>query len=791
MKLWLIAKSNIKKKKGNAFILFFLILLATMLLYTGVNVLKNINRYLDDNYRQQNGADYVVVANAGCEEKVISTLKECSGYKIHEAEDLLRTNYNEIKKTESSEKADRMAFLFEKMNSDRKISDFKILDKGEQCRDNSIIVPMYLKVAKHCKTGDKLSISFDNHTYVFEIYGFVEDVMFASPGNISYYRCYLTKRMYDKLALEPAVTVGRIYNVQVENETDMSAFDTEFTKKIAQKSDSSSAEKEAIVGRDYSKMRTGVTMLMNILMSILAVFSVVIILIAIVVMRFSVVSGIEENISNIGILEALGYTGRQLSQAMILEYMVLTALGVACGFISAKASSNLIAGIVSESIGMRWRPETDPVAFVVSAAVIVLLIMGAVVMTSRRYRKIPPLEALREGIASHSFKQNYLPLEKSFLGLHATLGFKEMLHNKKQNVAMFLIISLLTYASVLVLMVYYNFVFDNNELINLVGLEKPDIQMNLDGERLKEIEHEVSEAEEVERVAEMGYLNVVISNKEKEVTLLANVWDDMSKLRLNTILEGRYPTEANEICTTKVVADALGVQLGSSVSIKSGNTQKSVLIVGITQQINQMGQCMAMPAATARSLCAKYQPGYLDIYLKEGTNIESMRKLWADRYAKEEYIEVSNFDEAYQTILGTYMGAVAALCIVMVGVTIAVVGLTVFLLARMKLLRQRKMLGVYKAIGYTTPQLMRQVIISFLPVVTGGVLLGGILSSFSTNTVFALALRTLGIENCHMTISIRLFAASSVVLIAYALLVMLLAMRRIRKLEPYRMITDI
>ena len=790
MRLWLIAKSDIKKKKGNAFILFFLIMLATMLLYTGINVLKNITAYLDENYRQQNGADYVVTANAGNDEQIVSVLKSCKGYQTHEAEDLLLTTYNEIGKTDSSEKADRMAFLFEKMNSDRKISNFKILDQGEKCKDNSIVVPMYLKVAKHCKTGDKLSISFDDHTYVFEIYGFVEDVMFASPGNISYYRCYLTEQMYDRIALEPVVTSSRIYNVRVKEQTDMSAFDLEFSGKIAQLADNGAAERESVVGRDYPKMRTGVTMMMNILMSILAVFSIVIVLTAIVVMRFSVVSGMEENISNIGILEALGYTGRQLSAAVILEYMVLTVFGMLSGFLIAKASSDLIAGVVAESIGMQWCPKTDLVAIGITAGVVFLLVLGAVIVTARRYRTITTLEALREGIATHSFQRNHLPLESSHLGLHATLGLKEMLHNKKQNVVMFFIVALLTYASVMVLMVYYNFVVDDKELINLVGLEKPDIQMSLDSERFKEIEREVSALKEVDRVAEMGYLKVVVSNKEKEATLLANVWDDMSKLRLNTILEGRYPTEANEICTTRIIADALGAELGSSVNIKSGNVQKSVLIVGITQQINQMGQCMAMPESVARSLYEAYQPGYLDLYLNEGEDVEQMRSRLVDQYAQGDYIEVSNFDEAYQTILGSYMGAIAALCMIMVGVTAAVVGLTVFLLARMKLIRERKMLGVYKAIGYTTPQLMKQLTVSFLPIVTGGVLLGGSLSAFSTNTVFALALRTLGIENCHMTVSAGLWGASSLALTVYALLVMALAALRIRKIEPYRMITE-
>lgn len=790
MRLWLIAKSNIKKKKGNAFIQFFLILLATMLLYTGINVLGNISGYLDENYRQQSGADYVVNADDGCEQNIVSVLKDCEGFEFYESEDLLRTDSNRIKKVGSGDKADWMSFWYEKMDTERTISNFKILDQAEQRKENSILVPMYLKVAKHCKTGDKLMITFADHAYEFEIYGFIEDVMFSSPGNVSYYRCYVTDEMYDKLASEPAVTSGKIYNVRVEDGTDMSAFHMQFTKKIAEFSDSQHAGTQTIAGRDYPKMRTGDTMMMNLLMSLLTVFSIVIVLIAIVVMRFGVVSSMEENMTNIGMLEALGYTGRQLGLATVVEYMILTVIGVICGFLAAGVSANVVAGIVSESVGMQWRPKADPVALVISAGVVCLLILGAVLATSQKYKKITTLEALREGTEAHSFKKNHLPLESSFLGLHMSLGIKEMLHNKKQNVSMFVIVSLLTYASVLVLMMYYNFVADNHELIRLIGLEKPDIQITLDSGHLEHMEQEVCAAQEVECVAELGGINVVLCNKEKEVTMQADVWNDMSQLRLNTILEGRYPVKDNEISVTQPVANTLGVRLGNSIRIKSGNVEKSVLIVGITQQISRMGQGMAMPAALAESLCADYRPGYLNIYLKDGTDIEQVQKKWAKQYANEEHVEINNFDENYQSILGTFVGSIAALCMVMVIVTAAVVGLTVYLLVRMKLIRERKILGVYKALGYTTKQLIAQVTISFLPVVIGGVLLGGILSACSLNSAFALAMSSLGIKNCHMSVSIVLLLASAGALIVYALAVMFLATVRIRKVEPHRMIAE-
>lgn len=789
MKLWLIAKSNIKNKKGNAFILFFLVLLASMLLYTGITVLKNMNCFLDENYESQNGAHYMAVTNTGYDDKMVSILKGTMGYQEHEIEDALCSpSTGDLKKEGSSEKADTISFVFQKMDYERNISDFIIQDKGEECKKNSIALPMYLKVAKGFQTGDKISIAMDGEKFVFEIYGFVEDVMFATPSNISCYRCYVTDEMYQEMIdTDRALVQSRIYNVKLKDMTTSGQYETAIMKEVTEQSDSG-----LIMFWDvnYMTMRTGAGMMMNILMSILAVFSVLIVLIAIVVMRFSVVSNMEENMSNIGILEALGYTSRQLAHATILEYIVITVVGIICGLLTAGLSADLIAGIVSGSIGMRWKTETDVVAAIVSIAVVLFLILAAVTMTSRRYKKITTLDALRDGIETHSFKRNHLPLQKSCFGLNTSLGLKTMLHNKKQNVAMVIIVTLLSYASVLMLMLYYNFVFDNQALINLVGIEKPNVQFIVAEDKMEQIEEDVLSDDQVDRAAKVGYLSITIQNKDKETTVSTDIWTDIEKMGMNTLQEGRYPKEDNEVCVTNVVADTIGAELGNSVCLKYGEVEKSFLIVGITQQISNMGKRMTITEEAAKTLLAEYAPNILCVYLKDGADTKQKVDKWSNLYNDMEGVQIDNFDEAYDSILGTFTGAIAALCIVMVAITIAVVGLTVFLLVRMKMIRERKALGVYKAIGYTTPQLMKQVLISFVPVVGIGVILGGVLAAFSTNAAFALALGVCGIENCHMRISAALIVVTALILTFLAFLVVFFASMRIRKIEPYKMITE-
>lgn len=790
MSLWMIAKSNMKKKKGNVAALFLLVALSILLFYTGMNVLKNVDVFLDENYESQNGAHVVTVPCAGYEEQVDEIVEHIEGYHEHETEDALVMNsgVGEIKRVESDEKADYMSFIFLRQNQEREISDFVICDKGEVQKKNSIVLPMYLKVAKGYRTGEEISIKLQEKEYIFEIYGFVEDVMFASPSNISVYKCYIGDEMYEEFVQnEKALMQGQFYNIRIDNVEESATFEEEMVKQFAAiKAPGFSAQ----LGVNYSMMRGGTSMMVNILMTVLEVFSIMMVIIAIVVMRFNVIAAMEENLPNIGILEAVGYTSGQLRRAIVMEYMIITVSGIAAGLAFSGISSDTVAAIVSGSIGLQWKPKADAAVALIAIVVIVGLILTAVLMTSRKYKKISTLDALRDGIETHSFRRNHVPLHKSLFKVNTSLGLKGLLHGSKQNIAFGVIVLLLSYASVVMLMIYSNFVFDNKPLVDLVGLEKSDILMTVPRENLAEVREELEEDKDVASVISFGANSCNIIHDGKEVVVGADIYDDVEKLTVDTLLDGRKPKWENEINLTNVIAKSLDAELGDSVTMRIGEAEKNFVVVGITQQISNMGRRVMITEAAVKTLWPEYQNNTLLVYLKNTENISGKVEELKEYYQENEEIAISNAEENYNTVMGTFMVSIGALCIVLLLITIAVICLIIFLLVRMKLIRERKIMGVYKALGYTTPQLMSQTILSFIPVVGIGVLLGGIAAAFSLNSVFALCLSFSGIENCNMNTNAWVIVLTFAAITLMSLLVVTLGSWSIRKIEPYKMITE-
>ena len=61
--LFFIALQNMKKKKGDTVVFFFLIALATILFYTSISVFSGMDKVLDTAYDSAHSADFLFMSN--------------------------------------------------------------------------------------------------------------------------------------------------------------------------------------------------------------------------------------------------------------------------------------------------------------------------------------------------------------------------------------------------------------------------------------------------------------------------------------------------------------------------------------------------------------------------------------------------------------------------------------------------------------------------------------------------------------------------------------------------------
>ncbi len=783
MKLYLIAKNNIKSSLASSIILVLLVILSTLLMYTGVAVKSQLGEFVDAKNEELSGADCTLLVGEASMEKVLPILDQREDISQYEVHDSIYYSSPKIRNPIRQEKENNLITVILNAEDSYHINRLPIIEEVSPKPENGIIVPYILKISKQYQTGDELEIKVEDRMLTFVIAGFYENVIFATPSNVSMYQFFVYDSLFREMR-EEAVDTARqsLINLRFDG-TDGGEFERSFMLDFKGKE---------INGNDflnilpYDTLKQGTTMFTQILMVVLIAFSLILLVIALVVIRFSVTVHLEKNIKNIGSMEAVGYTASQIKYALLLEFLLLTAAGILMGLIVAVGVSSPVGNMISTSIGLRWIGKISGIAILASTFVNLLLIITVTNMAARKLRKISPLAALRDGIETHSFKRNYLPLEKSGLPLNFSIGIKGLLFNGKQNIVMAVIISLLTFACVYAIGMYYNFVINDTAMLNLVGMPTAELQMWVEEKDYDWVMDQVREKKEIRKLMDYTAEEMLLKNEEGEAQVRVEVTKDFSELDMDTLMAGRLAEYENEIVISNRTLEELGLKIGDSVTVASFGREAQYLIVGVKQHINHLGRGASLTEEGVKRLNPDYRITKSILYLTEETDVDAFIKELDAEFSAVNTL-IINVGDSISAVMESFYGSIMAICAVCGGITIITVVLILLLLIKVKLLKEQKQYGIYKALGYTTPQLIRQVGYSYLPVILLGGILGLAMGILMSNSFTQMLLAGNGIRRVSFITPYQymIFVPAGVVLISAVTI--WLASLRIRRITPIRL----
>lgn len=782
-RLFFVAKNNLKKKKSDVVVLTFLTMLAATLLYISISAMTNTGRVLDKVYEETNGADWIFITPSkerGKLTEIISSQEEVADWEVTPA------FYEEgIKYHGMGEEENEMIFFVGVMEEIRNIQTYYIKDEGEK-KDNSILLPYYFKSGFSYETGDKIYLTFGEHEYEFEVMGFIEDGMFSTPLNISVYRCYIGEKYINEIKeKETGVFNGGYYEYKVRLKEGESS--QKFDEKV-----SAIITKEILdivqysnLGLNWETMKGGTAMMSNIGMGIIMVFGFLLMIIAIIIIRFSIRNFIEENMENIGILQAAGYTSGELKAAGMIEIACIAFSGTLLGLIAGYLCSGVVGKLQAMLIGLSWKVGFDKKAAFITFGVIIVIVLLVTLLTVRVYKKITVLNALRGGIHAHNFRRNYFPLEKTKISLQGALGVKSIFGEKIKSITVCFIVVILTFACCVGFSMYENFSLNTDNLLKLAGAETGNAIVM--GENLDTIGEEIISWEQVEKVGYYDNCNIKITKGNENITLVCDFWKEPEELENEIMLQGRLPKYDNEIVITTSVSELLQAEVGDVVYVEGRGESKDYIVSGIDQKMNNMGIKALMNFEGAERLNGQSHVYSLYVFTTAGTEYEKIESLLLEKY---DSITLMDGEKIVGNTMSSVSVAMKLICTLFVCITVFVVCMVVMLLIKTKVVRERKNYGVYKALGFTTKQLIGQTVMSNLPLIVIGALLGIVGSVYLTEYLVVICLSFAGIRSCNMVVNPNWLVLTFAGITAIALMVAICFSMRIRKVEPAKLLME-
>ena len=778
MKIFRLSLFNLKKNKREAAAIVFLTLITSFLLSVFFVSITETDKAFDKCFEETGCADVMMLYDESKYRDIYRTVleEEYGVTEIRESSVLVGAAAKTISKQGGSI-AYNMIFTDE--STERKIEDFvklKALPDDETAElSHPIWLPQYFEITGGFAPGDTFTLISGGRDYPFTIAGFYNTGFCNNDGML--FKCVLSD---DDMSLLSAVY----------EEYRMIAFDTEekldFEEYYEKCSEISGEYVSGIVYPfDQASERECETSYLHIFLYMSAFISLVTMISALFLILHKISKDMEEQMVQIGVLEALGYTSRELSLSYICEYVLTGGIGSVFGGIAAAFFSPVMDSLTRGMINRDVHSDVNILRIIIVAASIIALVTLFALSRAARVKKIPPVVAFRKGIKTHHFGRNILPLEKLRHSINMRLALKGIVHDLRSNIGVGICIIA---AGVAVMFGVYTFDFFKNGhdgLISVMGMEMPDISiMTMNGVDNEAFCEELRQMPEVEKVL----LNYAIGNnveiKGSPQSAAAVVYKDFSLTENIYVKEGRFPEYDNEIMITVKRERTEDRHIGDSIIVKGDSGEKSYIITGITNAMNNGGRSVYMTDEGYKRIRPNDRPNIVEITLKNENDrpafeekLTSLYGATAQDMANEKYAEGSleeriraKADEKMALLISQYgvtgadyairigdtmisgnssrfvikemssmkdlarsqMESIAGVtktvsfwAVIFIAVVVAVI---LGIIAASAVKRQRREFGIMKSMGYTSRDLMIQLTLRILPVTIVSSMIAAVLS---------------------------------------------------------------
>ena len=785
-KEFMLSFANLRRAKGHTVSLFLLFLIASLLLNAGLLVLLNFGSYFQKMTGELNTSDtYLALPKNLYNHDVQQFIQRNGSLRKMQKEDSLRVDatipYNGDKRD--------CYFLFNSAENKRSLSKWKFIGPHlAPDGDMPAYVPYVLNVDGSYRLNDKLTIttSDDKKTKItLTIKGFTDDAFFGSfeTGLLGIYLPHQSmESLRQKLGSQYDETLI-FANVSSQNNNIASGI-----KGILQnKHLITPAEADnTIISVGMPMLIMSRTFMASVISSMMVVFAAIIVIVCLSVIRFRISTSIEDDMMQIGSLKAIGYTSRQIIGSIVLQFSGIALLGSIAGIALSYLTTPSLSEAFAHQSGLRWVQGFDgPISCITLGSILCILLLVAF-LSAGRIRKLNPIVALRGGIVTHSFKKNYCPLDRSKGGLSFLLGLKSMLQSKKNSAMIAVVLIFVSFASAFSVVLFYNSTVDTSKFAQVSGIEQSDAETVFKSDADSELI--VKKIKNMDGVRKVQYIDR-LTGRVGNTTVYFYAMNDYSQKETSTIYEGRYPRHDNEVAMSGIMLKTFNKKIGDTVTLKIGSGQATFLITGLTQGTSMAGATAFLTHGGMLKLDPDYKQLTLMVYLKDKTQSASFARTLDSRFGKS-FSYITDVDKSFRQDMGSYTSILSKVGVVIFVSTILIVLLVLYFIVNSSITRQKRELGIQKALGFTTFQLMNQVSLSFLLPVTVGTLLGCILGITQTNAVMSVGESSMSIAKADYIITPGWIALCGLGIVIISYLVSLLITCRIRKISAYSLISE-
>ncbi len=776
-----ILSKDLKRKKTMNIILLIFIILASTFIASSTNNLLVISNAMDSYLQKAELSDYLFIAlkDERNDKEIVDFLNNNKYVKDWSVDENVNLASNDIKL--SNGKNINMAGAAFINSYHVKQQKFFDSDNKEitNINDGEIYVPIKLLTDNNLHSGDVITIKSGNYRKNFTIKGNCKDA-FLGSSMMGSARFIVNDNDFKQLKSNTDFEMGAIYSV---NSDHLKAFEKEFNNM------------GFVIILACDKQLISFSYIMDMMIAgFLLVVSACLIVISLLILRFTIVFTLKEEFREIGIMKAIGIKVRKIRGLYIIKYLAISTIGVVIGYLCSIPFGNMFLRQVSKNIILSDSVTGRSISLLCSVLIIAIVILFCYLCT-RQVNKFSPIDAIRNGSDGERFKRKgILNLNKSRLSATLFMAVNDIVSGLRKysiliitfTIGIILIIDLTNSINTL----------KSDKLVKWFGMVESDVYLR-DVNNFKEFRENGPEffnnkLEDIEDTLQENGMPVSafyettfkfkISKNETSYSSLGEQGFGVTADQYS-YTNGQPPKYANEVALTKITAGHIDAKIGDTVNIKTGDAEKEYIVTGYFQSMSNLGEGIRF--SEKEKLDSSRIIGISPIQLKFKDHPSAAK-------IKERFKELEKIYPGYEVItggeyisdsMGDVAGQLQGVKNLIITVTIMINILVAVLMEKTFITKEKGEIGMLKSIGFSNFaivkwQTMRIGIVLLISSVLS-VILSNPVAKISTEKIFEM----MGASHIEMVIKpLEVYVVYPVIIFVFTMVASILTASRIRRI---------
>lgn len=751
-----ILKKDLLKKRGINFILFLFITLATVFLASSINNILVVGNATKHYMEYARVPDVNIILNNETEKETISNWMDTQK-KDHIIEDYDYNNFLtfsekkvKIQKNNKTIDLNGVSLYLGKRDIDyNKVYD----EKGNafQLKEKEIALPINQMKRNHLKIGDTLLLQIGEEEVAFTIRYAMKDAAFGNDM-VGMTRFIISEKDYEKWEQEYD-SFGLFYITTKKIPT--------FLQNLNNKAFSTVLN---TVTKDNYQMIYSFDMLMA---ALLILIGICLILIALLVLRFTLIFTMEEQYGEIGILKAIGFKNFSIQKIYLLKYLCIVVVGSILGFFLSLPVSHFMIESVSQNMIMESTKQ-NVLVNILCCLFVILSVISFCYFCTRRFRKVSVITALRGGSTGERFeKKKGLSLYKrGYMKVPFFLALNDILSHIRRYAVL-----LITFAiSVILITIPLN-------TLNTMQSKEMSAKFFLDPEssifvrsieqkgennytRIGQLEKGMQRLQE--ELEEKGYKEVSLTGtpiyflnykaKNTQVQKLMTLKLVGENVEFAQYEEGSAPLLENEVAFSKTIMEENDWKIGDIVTVYLEGKKKDLLITGSYSDYMQLGKSARINPVidTKEEMMFDYWNIAVNMQtdLKEKELLKELKKQFPDyEWLTAQELVDQNIGGIQESLKSLLIPMTSLLCLVIMFITL--------LMEKLFIAREKGEIALLKSMGFSTSSLRAWQVVRMVMVAICSIILAIPLSLLSNHFVLK---PIFGIMGADVAIQVDIFS---------------------------------